>query len=259
MSGGKIKAALTALICTAIVLCFAFIIYTGTTERTGKVGTKSVQVSKTISKSNNTTFTEETEESNYQSFEEYINETVFIGDSRTNGLAVYNFIPGENVLAKDGENHRSARTEKIITAKSGKAVTIAEAVAEKKPTRMIVSFGINGVSFMEESSFMEDYSALLDDLYKASPYSIIIVQSILPVSKSFENARPTMSNAVIDRYNALLKELAGKKGFGFLDSSAVLKDKNNCLDEKYDSGDGLHFNKAAYEALLQFYNKNRIG
>ena len=257
MSGGKTKAVFTALICFSVVLCFAFVIYTGMTQRTEKTGSKSAQASKAVSQSNSSP--ENKEDSYFQSFEEYIGETVFVGDSRTNGLAVYNFISDENVLAKDGENHRSARTEKIITTKSGKMVTIAEAIAEKQPVRIIVSFGINGVSFMDESNFMEEYSAFLDDLYRASPYSIIVVQSILPVSKNFENSRPTMANSVIDRYNTLLKEMAAKKGVRFLDSSAVLKDKNNCLAEKYSSGDGLHFNKVAYETLLQFYNKNRIG
>ena len=254
MSGQSIKAAFTAAVCLIVVCCFAFILYKGTLRQ--PVKSRLAPTTKTVSGSE--TF-EKVEQSDYQSFEEYIKETVFIGDSRTNALAVYNLVPKKNVLAKDGENHRSARTEKIITTQSGKTVTIAQAVAELKPVRMMVCFGINGVSFMGEESFIAEYSAFLDELHQASPNSVIIVQSILPVSKSYEAQNPNLTNQKIDRYNLLLKQLSGQKGFAFLDSSEVLKDKNNALDEKYDRGDGLHYNKAAYEALLQFYNKNRIG
>lgn len=254
MSGRSIKAALTAAACFLVVGCFLLILFNGTLSL--PVKSRFIPAHKTVSGSESS---DKIEESGYQSFEEYIYDTVFIGDSRTNALAVYELVPVKNVLAKDGENHRSARTEKIIAAPSGKAVTIAQAVAEMKPVRMMVSFGINGVSFMDEESFIEEYALFLDELHQASPDSIIIVQSILPVSKSYETQKPTLSNQKIDRYNKLLKQLAEQKGFAFLDSSAVLKDKNNALDQKYDRGDGLHYNKAAYEALLQFYNKNRIG
>lgn len=254
MSGRSIKAVFTVAVCVIVVCCFVLILDKGTLRQPAK--NRSAQAIKTVASSETSI---KFEESGYQSFEEYIHDTVFIGDSRTNALKVYNLVPEQNVLAKDGENHRSARTEKMITTPSGKTLTIAEAVAEIKPVRMMVSFGINGVSYMNEDDFIEEYAALLDELHQASPNSIIIVQSILPVSKSYEAQKPTMSNQKIDRYNTLLKQLAEQKGFAFLDSSGVLKDKNNSLDAKYDRGDGLHYNKAAYEALLQFYNKNRIG
>lgn len=47
-----------------------------------------------------------------QTFEEYLADTVFIGDSRTNGLSGYGYVPKSSVFAIDGFNHASARTEK---------------------------------------------------------------------------------------------------------------------------------------------------
>lgn len=192
-----------------------------------------------------------------QSFEGYIRDTVFIGDSRTNGLVRYQQVPEQNVMAKDGENHQAARTDRIVHTSSGDR-TIARAVGDVKPLRMIVAFGINGVAFMGEQTFMEEYSALLDELHTASPDSTIAVQSILPVSKDRESADPRFANSKIDRYNGLLKTMTEGKGFRYLDASNVLKDQNNCLAAKYDSGDGLHFNPAAYEALMRFYEGNRV-
>jgi lysophospholipase L1-like esterase len=87
---------------------------------------------------------------------------------------------------------------------------------------------------------------------------MIIIQSILPVSYSYQINKPTMSNEKIDAYNELLENLAVDKGCKYLDTSSVLKDSNNCLSSVYDSGDGLHFNAQAYEALLKYFDQYRI-
>lgn len=245
------KAFFTSLICSLAVFSTALAFYVKSLQEScgGNVCT-SIAVSEQPK-------ADDQNVSSAQSFAEYIKDTVFIGDSRTNGLARYNYIPAQNVMAKDGENHQAARTDRLVHTDSGD-VTIVQAVGEKKPVRMMVSFGINGVAFMSEDTFMKEYSVFLDELHAASPDSVLAVQSILPVSKEYETSDHRFANSVIDRYNELLKAMAESKGLRFLDSSSVLKDKNNCLKSEYNSGDGLHFNKAAYDALMQFYDSNRI-
>ena len=111
---------------------------------------------------------------------------------------------------------------------------------------------------MDSDTFMSEYAALLDELRAASPETLLVVQSILPVSAEKAASTPGMSNRAIDSCNQKLKALAEEKGGVFLDSSAVLKNSKGNLDPKYNSGDGLHFNRKAYQALLDFYDKNRL-
>lgn len=194
-----------------------------------------------------------------QTFEEYLNDTIFIGDSRTNGMANYNFAPRDRVYAIDGANHQTARTEKfLILSSTGRKLTIAEAIGVVKPVRMIVSFGINGVAFMGEDTFMDEYSAFLDELKAASPDTILVVQSILPVSSAQEAEDPRMTNEVIDSYNQKLQALTLEKGGRWLDTAGLLKNAWGELDAAYDAGDGLHFNQDAYEVLFNYYDQNRI-
>ena len=194
-----------------------------------------------------------------QTFEEYINDTLFIGDSRTNGLANYGFVPRNRVYALDGANHQTARTEKfLILGSTGEKLTIAQAVGVVKPARMIVSFGINGVAFMGEDTFMEEYAAFLDELKAASPETILVVQSILPVSSAMEAEDPRLTNSIIDEYNRRLESLTLEKGGCWLDTAGLLKNAWGALDAAYDAGDGLHFNQQAYEVLLSYYDENRI-
>ncbi len=194
-----------------------------------------------------------------QTFDEYVADTIFIGDSRTNGLTKYGYIPQSNVYAVDGFNHKSARTDKFLTLSgTSKKLTIAQAIALVKPVRMVVSFGINGVGFMDTDTFMSEYDAFLDELKAASPDTLLVVQSILPVSAEKTAANSNMSNRTIDSYNAKLKALVEEKGGVYLDSAPVLKNSKGALNAKFDAGDGLHFNRAAYQALLDFYDQNRL-
>lgn len=192
-------------------------------------------------------------------FQDYIENTVFIGDSRTYGFITYRFIKQENVFAEIGQSHKGARFEHFIDLGTGSLLTVAQAVGIKKPERMIVSYGINGIAYTGPQTFMNEYEALIDDLRAASPDSLIIIQSILPVSSYYQTYIDSrLTNEKIDSYNALLKQLAEEKDCRYLDTSGVLKDGGNCLSSEYDSGDGLHFNSRVYEVLLQYLDQHRI-
>lgn len=189
-------------------------------------------------------------------FSAFLDQTLFIGDSRTNGMKNFGFLPEENVFAIDGASHQTARTEKFVTLEgSSKKLTIVQAVAELQPVRVIVSFGINGVAYMGEETFLSEYSELLDELKEASPDTSIVVQSILPVSASYARNDRRMANDIIDGYNAELRLLANQKDCYFLDTSQVLKNEDGALAKEYDSGDGLHFNKTAYTALFDYLDQ----
>lgn len=184
----------------------------------------------------------------------YMNEVVYIGDSRTLGLATYRFVRPEQVLAEDALTHQIAREKAFIQLGDSDAapVTIVQAITQIKPKRMVVSFGINGMSFMKESVFMKEYEALINELMEASPDSEIIIQSIYPVSKKKSDSDSSMSNSVIDRYNKKLLSLAEKKKIYYLNTSEKLKDDSGALASTYDAGDGVHINTKAYEIILSY-------
>ncbi|MCI8554645.1 MAG: hypothetical protein HFJ80_06850 [Clostridiales bacterium] len=185
------------------------------------------------------------------SLEDFINRAIFIGDSRTNGLAGYGYLDKERVYAIDGGNHVAARTERFIRLeKGGRLLTIAEAVGVVQPDYMLVSFGINGVAFLEEEAFFTEYALFLDELKEKSPGSTLIVQAILPVSSSYQQQQPLMANQKIKRYNARLEQLSRREGALFWDTFDLLADGKGNLAPRYDSGDGLHLNSGAYQTWL---------
>lgn len=183
--------------------------------------------------------------------EDYLRATVFIGDSRTEGLVRYGLLEQSQVFAEDGMNHKNARVKPVVQYEGG-LLTIAQAVERAQPERMIVDFGINGFSFMSEEEFMEEYEGLIDELHAASPDSAIIIQSIFPVSSLKEQLDPSFANKKLERLNSLLYQLAEEKGCYFLDTAEALTGSDGGLLDEYNAGDGIHLNADAYEVILDY-------
>ncbi len=181
----------------------------------------------------------------------YLADTVFVGDSRTNGLKATGEIDEDNIVAVDGMCHSSATTQRAIDTGSGRLKTIPEAIEELQPERIVINFGINGIAWLSEEQFISDYEALLDQIEYVSPDTTIIVESILPVSSYWERSDGGVSNEKIDAYNELLLQMAEDRGLYYLDSASALKDEDGDMDSQYDSGDGLHYNTDGYEVVIE--------
>lgn len=191
------------------------------------------------------TFTEEMDA------EYYLGDTVFVGDSRTNGLLGYSLLPPEQVFAIDGSTQKTIREEAFIQLEpDGEELTLEEAVRQRKPGRILVAFGVNAIPLMTENEFMEEYDALIELLSEASSDSSIIIQSILPIAWWYDKM-PNLTNESIDHYNSLLEDYCEEKGFTFFDISGEFADNDGSLDSRYDAGDGLHFNQTFYHAYLE--------
>lgn len=183
--------------------------------------------------------------------QDYLADALFVGDSRTNAMQYYGVLKQEQVVAVDGMNHIDAQTNACIQGENG-LCTIAQAVGQKKPAKVFVAFGINGLAWMSEDVFIAEYEKLLDQLREQSPESVFIVQSVLPVSAGYEKKDPRVLNEKIDEYNQALLALAQQKGMYFLNTAEALKDSDNCLDEAYNSGDGMHFAAETYTVIIDY-------
>ena len=182
--------------------------------------------------------------------EDYFDNTLFLGDSRTVALQANGFIKAENTFAVNGISHISFLTQEFTDSVTGVTGDIFSIVRERKPDRIYVALGVNGVAFIEKSTFISRYEELIDGLMEASPESKIIVQCILPVSETnYTGGNPNLNNQNIDAMNAELLSLAERKGIFYLDIAYLLKDADNGLAAVYDSGDGLHFSFTGYSTV----------
>ena len=59
-------------------------------------------------------------------------------------------------------------------------------------------------------------------------------------------------NAKIDRYNAILKELAAEKGVLYLNVAEEFKDADGCLPNSASPKDGIHFGSSWYRTWFDY-------
>jgi hypothetical protein len=189
--------------------------------------------------------------------ESYLNKLIFVGDSRTVALKTHGDIPEEQILAENGLNHEQAMTQKVVKLQDYKSVSIPDAVEVLAPSIMIVNFGVNGIGWMPLDDFMESYEKFIDELMTRSPNSIIVIEAIFPVSTNYDGTN-NITNEKIDQANERLYELAKKKGLYYMATNEVLKNEYNAMDSKYDSGDGLHYNKLAYDVIIDYFLTHTI-
>lgn len=181
---------------------------------------------------------------------DYFDKTLFLGDSRTVALKNQGFIKAENTFAVNGISHISFLTQEFTDSVTGVTGDIFTIVRERKPERIYVALGVNGIAFIDKNVFIDKYNELISRLMSASPDSIIVIQCILPVNEStYKGANKNLNNSNIDMMNKELLKIAEKKGVFYLDIVDVMKGDDNQLLSAYDSGDGIHFSFTGYSVI----------
>lgn len=183
---------------------------------------------------------------------EYIDGTLFIGDSNTVRMMAYGHTTLENTIGVISMGIQHVPTKKCVYFQGKSSpVTIPEAVAIMQPQRIIITYGTNNTIGWSSQKFIEEYKKALEAITKAWPYADIIINAVPPVDKYRQNTGITMKT--IDSFNKALAEMAQELGYKFLDSSEALKDSaTGFAKQDYTYSDGVHLNKKAMAALFDY-------
>ena len=182
---------------------------------------------------------------------DYLNDTLFLGDSNTVRLYNNGLISLQQFCAKEGIGTQVALNEGIVTfKKDSNHYTIPQAVAMMKPRRVVMTFGTNDTG-MEVPDFIAHYTALIQAIQQSYPYTDIIVNTVPPVPADHSNY-PHMDQAKIDDFNMALLDLCEQLGVRFLNSAEALKGSDGYgIADYYTSGD-IHLKSAGLKAVLNY-------
>ncbi len=195
----------------------------------------------------------------------YLDKITFIGDSTTYSLLYYGVLaggtetkqvwtPASRTLTLD-----QATTTTILYPDTGDQITIKDAIARKKPEIVIVTLGINGISYMynQKEYFISVYTKLVRQIQEASPDTKIILQSIFPVATNWE--KESINNERIRTGNTWVREVAEATGASYLDTISVLAVADGgFLPIEYQNGDGLHLNPSALDIVLNYIRTHAL-
>ena len=188
---------------------------------------------------------------------DYLNDTLFLGDSNTVRLYNNGLISLQQFCAKEGIGTQVALNEGIVTFKrDSNHYTIPQAVAMMKPRRVVMTFGTNDTG-MEVPDFIAHYTALIQAIQQSYPYTDIIVNTVPPVPADHSNY-PHMDQAKIDDFNMALLSLCEQLGVRFLNSAEALKGSDGYgIADYYTSGD-IHLKSAGLKAVLNYLRTHAL-
>ena len=183
--------------------------------------------------------------------EEYLADTLFLGDSNT--VRYYNngLISLQQFCAKEGIGIQAALSEPIVAFKNdSNRYTIPQAVAMMKPRRVVIMLGTND-NGMSVDAFISHYTALVQAVQSAYPYTDIIVNTVPPVPQSHSNY-PDMEQSKIDDFNMALLSMCESLGVKFLNSTEVLKDSTGYGNPDYYISGDIHLKNSGLKAILNY-------
>lgn len=178
----------------------------------------------------------------------YLDNAVFLGDSITEGMDMYNQSNG-TVVAYKGLTTKGALGEALPKYNDKTAV---QAVAAAHPAKIYVMFGSNEIAGVKLETFKENYDALIDALREKSPDAIIYIQTIPPVTATYSGEGHYLNNGLINEANETIAEVAQEKGVYLLDVHGALVDESGALPSDASPIDGVHFGKTTYEKWFTY-------
>ena len=176
---------------------------------------------------------------------EFFANDLFIGDSISTGLTGYGYLNSANVFAQVGLNPDSALTKEI------EGETAISRIASMQPDRVYLMLGSNGLAYMGNDYMANKMLELIAEIETACPTADIVIISIPPVTAAHE-AEGNETMALVNDYNAKLKNIASNGGYLYVDLCSRLVDGTGYLSSVYAEQDGLHFLGTAYIEMLSY-------
>lgn len=196
----------------------------------------------------------------------YLGETLFVGDSNTEGIGAFEHLPMQNVLGKHSMSIQGFTADDYLMIAEdnpeteedeSQYITMFNVLAGRQPKRIIINFGTNNAgAHAVPQQFAAVYRNTLEQIQSACPNTKIVVAAILPVCK--DRDYPKIKQDVIDLFNLELAQLCREKGYGFLHYPEIFKDsETGYANPAYFSADGIHLNGDGYRILLDYAGKHQ--
>lgn len=163
--------------------------------------------------------------------------TLFIGDSRTVGLSEYAQMKGANFFATVGMSVYEIDKVKVSVPDIGK-VTLSELLEHQQYDRIYVMLGINELGYPFEK-LVKKYGDFIQYIQSLQPDSTVFILANLHVTKSRSDSDKVINNPAIDSFNEAISEFADNEHSFYLDANCIFDDADGALSEE-KSGDTAH-------------------
>lgn len=184
--------------------------------------------------------------------ESYFNDAVFLGDSRTLGIADYAGLDGADFFCDNGMTIFKLLEDTGVTyQKTGKKVDLKKALQEKRYGKIYIMLGMNELGYGNTHMYLRQYMEVLDQLREWQPEAVIYIMANLHVSREKNNMETEFNNININDKNVASARLANGRDIFYLDSNPLFTDEEGFLPDD-STFDGVHLYAQHYEKWRDF-------
>lgn len=184
---------------------------------------------------------------------DYFSDALFIGDSRTVGIAEYGTIKNATYFANTGMSVYNIWSQNINISSIGK-VSLKELLDKKNFGKIYIMLGINEIGY-NMSQTAKKYQELVKYVNTKQPKAIIYLQANLHVTKEKSDSDKTINNTRINKLNNVISKMANNKNIFYLDVNSVFDDSSGNLRADYTS-DKVHIYGKYYKQWTEWIRKN---
>lgn len=187
--------------------------------------------------------------------EDYFQDAVFIGDSRTVGISEYSGIENATFLCKTSLSIYDY-TKPKITYKA-KKTSIQEVLQSETFGKIYLMVGINECSYGTPESFYELYREVIEDIRRLQPEALIFIEGNLLVTQSKSDSSQGVTNENISSRNELIATLANQKDIFYIDINKSSLCKDGALIPEF-TWDQIHIKAQYYTVWKDFLLEHGI-
>lgn len=191
--------------------------------------------------------------------DDYFQDAVFIGDSRTVGLFEYGGLEDITTFyASTGLTVYKMFSEPIVTVPGQKnKITVEEALSQRQFAKIYLMIGINEMGTGTVDTFIQKYTEVVEHLKELQPDAIIYLQAIMKVTTERSNKGDYINNEGIEERNERIAQLADNDRVFYLDVNPLICDETGGMEASY-TFDGVHL-KAQYVLIWkEFLKENAL-
>lgn len=167
--------------------------------------------------------------------QDYYNDALFIGDSRTKGLGLYGTLKNADYFAASGMSLYNISKEQVSVGEYVN-ITLEELLKKEEYGKIYLMLGINELGYDMDKN-IKKYEQLLRDLQIAEPEALIYVCANLHVTKTRHENDPIHNNTNINIFNERISEFANGVDVFYLDVNPLFDDEEGNLNVLLASDD----------------------
>lgn len=192
--------------------------------------------------------------------EDWFDDAVFLGDSRTEGLQLYSGLKKGDFFWHRGMSVFQVNdTEKRYFEVNGLEMTMLEALSQTSYGKVYIMIGINELGYSADA-YGQGLRAMIDQVKVIQPDAVIYLQTLPPVNEALatqNNLGYYINNTNVNAFNEVIVQVAWEKQVALLDVASAFRTDAGDLAADMAS-DGVHFYRQGYVLWYDYLKSHTL-